>query len=83
MDYVGELQSDSWLLLLLVDNSGVDDRGHGSGENDNCLLECDPLSWWDPSKLRDLLLVQDTVEGTWVTIWATFELGVPVDEVFL
>ena len=67
MDYVGELQSDSRLLLLPWDNSGVDDHGCGSGENDNCLLECDPLSRWDPSELRDLLLVQDTVKGTQVT----------------
>ena len=67
MDYVGELQSDSRLLLLSWDNNGVDDRGCGSGENDNCLLECDPLSQWDPNELRDLLLVQDTVKGTQVT----------------
>ena len=67
MDYVGELQSESRLLLLSWDNNGVDDCGCGSGENDNCLLECDPLSRWDPNELRDLLLVQDTVKGTQVT----------------
>lgn len=64
MDYVGELHSDSRLLLLPWDNSGVDDHGHGSGENDNCSLECDPLYLGDKT-------------------WATFELGVLVDEVFL
>ena len=52
------LQSDSRLLLLLWDNSGVDDHGCGSGENDNCLLECDPLSRWEPNDLRELLLVK-------------------------
>ena len=32
-------------------------------ERDNCVLECDLLSWWEPNELRELLLVQDSAEG--------------------
>ena len=55
MDYVGEFQTDSGLLLLPWETSGVDDRGCGCGEKDNCVLECDPLSRWEPNELRELL----------------------------
>ena len=44
----------------------MDDRGSGNGEKDNCVLECDPLSRWEPNKLSELLLVQDSIEGTQV-----------------
>ena len=27
-------------------------------ERDNCVLECDPRSWWEPNDLRELLLVK-------------------------
>ena len=27
-------------------------------ERDNCVLECDPLSRWEPNDLRELLLVK-------------------------
>ena len=52
-------QNDSGLLLLPWDNSGVDNRCCDSGEKDNCLLECDPLSRWDPNALSELLMVQE------------------------
>ena len=45
----------------------MDDRGCGSGERDNFVLECEPLSWWEPNEIRKVLLVQDSVEGTKVT----------------
>ena len=35
-------------------------------ERDFCVLECDPLSRWEPNELRELVLVQDSVEGTQV-----------------
>ena len=34
-------------------------------ERDNCVMECDPLSRWEPNELRELL-VQDSIEGTQV-----------------
>ena len=36
-------------------------------ERDICVLECDPLSRWEPNDLRELVLVQDSIEGTQVT----------------
>ena len=36
-------------------------------ERDNCVLECEPLSRWEPNELRELSLVQDFVEGSQVT----------------
>ena len=57
MDSVGEFQTDSGLLLLPWETSGVDDRGVVV-ERDNCVLECDPLSRWEPNDLRELLLVK-------------------------
>ena len=44
----------------------------GSGEKAFCVLECDPLSRWEPNELRELVLAQDSIEGTQVT-----ELGPP------
>ena len=36
-------------------------------ERDNCVLECDPRSRWEPNDLRELVLVQDSTKGTQVT----------------
>ena len=33
-------------------------------ERDNCVLECEPLSWWEPNDFSEVLLVQDFVEVT-------------------
>ena len=33
-------------------------------ERENCVLQCDPLSRWEPNELSELLLVQDSVKGT-------------------
>ena len=66
MDSIWEFQTDSGLHLLPWESSGVDDRGCGSGEKDNCVLECVPLSWWEPNELGELSLVQDFVEGSQV-----------------
>ena len=35
-------------------------------ERENCVLQCDPLSQWEPNELSELLLVQDSVKGTQV-----------------
>ena len=35
-------------------------------ERDFCVLEYDPLSRWEPNELRELVLVQDSIEGTQV-----------------
>ena len=40
----------------------MDDSGCGSGEKDNCVLECEPLSQWEPNDLSEVLLVQDSVK---------------------
>ena len=61
VDTTGFYQNDSGLLLLPWDNSGVDNRCCDSGEKDNCLLECDPLSRWDPNALSELLMVQEVL----------------------
>ena len=53
--------NDYGLLLLSWDNNGVDNRSCDSGEKDNCLLECDPLSRWDPIALSELLMVQEAL----------------------
>uniref|UniRef100_A0A7N2MR58 Uncharacterized protein n=1 Tax=Quercus lobata TaxID=97700 RepID=A0A7N2MR58_QUELO len=67
VDSVGEFQTDYGLHLLPWETSGVDDNGCGSREKDNCVLECEPLSRWEPNDLNEGLLVQDSVEGTQVT----------------
>ena len=38
----------------------------GREEKDFCVLECDPLSWWEPNDLRELVLLEDFTEGTQV-----------------
>ena len=35
--------------------------GCGSGEKDICVLDCEPLSRWEPKDLNEGLLVQDSV----------------------
>lgn len=42
--------------FLLWDNSGVDDSGCDCGEKDNWVLDCDPLSRWEPNDLSVGLL---------------------------
>ena len=64
MDSVREFQTDSGLHLLPWETNGVDDSGCGSGEKDNCVLECETLSRWEPNDLSEGLLVQDFGEGT-------------------
>ena len=36
-------------------------------ERDFRVLECDPLSRWEPSDLSDLVVAQDSIEGAQVT----------------
>ena len=62
-----EVQTDSGLHILLWDTSGVDNNGFGSEEKDNCVLECEPLSQWEPNDLSEGLLVQDSLEETQVS----------------
>ena len=33
-------------------------------ERDFCVLECDPLSRWEPNDLKELVVVQDSIKGT-------------------
>ena len=66
VDSIGECQSDSGLISF---------RGRPVKcltivmvvERDICVLECDPSSQWEPNELRELVLVQDSTEGTQVT----------------
>ena len=67
MDFVGEVQTDSGLHILLWETSGVDNNGFSSEEKDNCVLECEPLSYWEPNDLSEGLLVQDSLEETQVS----------------
>ena len=57
VDFVEKFQTYFGLHLLSWETSGVDGCGGGSGERDNCVLECDPLSQWEPNEPRELLLV--------------------------
>uniref|UniRef100_A0A7N2R375 Uncharacterized protein n=1 Tax=Quercus lobata TaxID=97700 RepID=A0A7N2R375_QUELO len=45
---------------------GADNYGGGSGVKDNCLLECNPLTRWDPNTLGEVVLVQDDAGGAQV-----------------
>ena len=54
---VGISLNDSGLLFLPWDNSGADNYGSGSGRKDIFLLECNPLTWWDPKTLGEVVLV--------------------------
>ena len=40
--------------------------GGGSGVKDNCLLECNPLTRWDPNTLGEVVMVQDDAGGAQV-----------------
>ena len=64
VDSVGEFQSDSGLHLLPGETSGVVVSGCGSGEKDIFVLDCEPLSRWEPKDLSEGLLVQDSVVGS-------------------
>ena len=57
MDSIGEVQTDFGLYILPWETSGVDENGCGSGEKDNCVLKCEPLSRWEPNDLNEVLLV--------------------------
>nr|POE68712.1 hypothetical protein CFP56_17592 [Quercus suber] len=62
----GGVQTESGLHILLWKNREVVDHSCDGGEEDFCVLECDPLSRCEPNELRELVLVQDFVEGTQV-----------------
>ena len=62
-----EVQTDSGLHILLWETSGVDNNGFGNEEKDNCVLECEPLSQWEPNDLSEGLLVQDSLKETQVS----------------
>ena len=66
MASVGFSHNDFGLLFLLWDDSGVDNCGGGSGVKDSCLLECNPLSRWDPNTLGEVVMVQDDAGGAQV-----------------
>ena len=64
VDSVGGFQTDSGLQLLAWEINEVSDHIYGSGERAFCVLECDPLSRWEPNELGELVLAQDFAEGT-------------------
>nr|POF11697.1 hypothetical protein CFP56_73698 [Quercus suber] len=51
VDSVGFSPNDLGPLFLPWDNSGVDNCDGGSGVKDNCLLECNPVTRWDPNTI--------------------------------
>ena len=53
----------SELFLLSWIHSGADNSGCGSLENENRILECAPLSLWDPKDSSELLLAQEIAKG--------------------
>ena len=59
---VGISHNDSGLIFLQWDNSGADN----CGGKDNCLLECNPLTRWNPNTLGEVVLVQDDAGGAQV-----------------
>ena len=56
---VGICHNDSRLLFLPWDKNGADNCGGGNGGKDIYLLECNPLTRWDPNTLGEVVLVQD------------------------
>ena len=54
---VGIFHNDSGLLFLSWDKNGADNCGGGSRGKDICLLECNPLTRWDPNTLGEVVLV--------------------------
>ena len=66
VDSSGGAQTESGLHILQWETQQVVDRSYDSGEKDVCVLECDPLSWWEPNELKELVLVQDSAKGTQV-----------------
>ena len=48
MDFVGDFQPDFGLHVLPWEASGVDVSGFDFGEKDNWVLDCEPLSRWEP-----------------------------------
>nr|XP_023875221.1 E3 UFM1-protein ligase 1 homolog isoform X2 [Quercus suber] len=59
VDCDGEFQPDFGLHILPWEASGVDDSDCDSGEKDNWVLDCEPLSQWEP-------LAQDSIGGSQV-----------------
>lgn len=55
--------NDSGPLFLLWDNSGVDNCDGGNGVKDNCLLECNPETRWNPNSNGEVVLIQDDIGG--------------------
>ncbi|KAF3950686.1 hypothetical protein CMV_023590 [Castanea mollissima] len=48
VDSVGDFQAEPGLYILPREASGEVVSDCGSGENDNCVLDCEPLSLWAP-----------------------------------
>ncbi|KAF3956190.1 hypothetical protein CMV_018663 [Castanea mollissima] len=63
VDSVEDFQAESGLTILPRESSGGVVSGCGSGENDNCVLDCEPLSLWAPFDPNVGTLTQDFVEG--------------------
>ena len=63
---VGDFQSIFGLHLCPWESREGFDHSGGSGEKEFCVLECDPVPRWEPNVLKELVLVQDSTEGTQV-----------------
>ena len=74
---VGFSHNDSGFLFRPWDNSGADICGGGSGVKDNCLLECNPLTRWDPNTLGVVVMVQDDAGGAQVAETEPNQVGCP------
>ena len=55
--FVGDFQSIYRLHLCPWESREGSDHSGGSGEKEFCVLECDPVSQWEPNVLRELVLV--------------------------
>ena len=61
-------QTNSRLQLLPWETSEASDHNCGCGEKAFCVLECDPLSRWEPNELSELVLAQESgPPSNWVS----------------
>ena len=58
--------NDSGPLFLPWNNSGVDNCDGGNGVKNNCLLECNLETRWNPNSNGEVVLIQDDIGGVQV-----------------
>ena len=59
----GEVQDGSEHFMLQWKHTKVNPSGFSQGEEESGLLECSPLSKWDPKEHKELEVIQEIVEG--------------------